>query len=348
MAQVTLTDPDLKDFIAKYAGDILYFDQEWLSLITSLYGYTLIQLTTKDSSGQITGYLPLCYLQSAITGRRLVSLPFADYCPLLAEDEASANDLVNQARELAQDKRVNYLELRTGFNDLLSRREDLMASNLYSRCTIELDPNPDIVWSRFRKSVHGKIRKAQRLGVQVRTIERREEMLDYYHLHLLTRSKKHGMPCQSLKFFQRLWDTFAPRGMLRVDLAEYEGKVVAGSIMGTFKTTAQFLYGASDESYHHLAANNLLTWESIRWCCQHGYQTLDQGRTSHDNPGLMHFKLTWGAIEEPMPYYYYPAVRGLVATSEHSMKYQMLTRCWRKLPLRISGPLGGLIYRHLG
>src|SRR5271165_198900 len=109
VTQVALTDPDLQDFIAKYASNILYFDPEWLHLITSLYGYNLIQLTTKNSSGQITGVLPLCYLQSPLTGRRLVSLPFADYCPLMAEDEASTNDLVNQAIQLAKDKRVNYL-----------------------------------------------------------------------------------------------------------------------------------------------------------------------------------------------------------------------------------------------
>ncbi|HEY0756467.1 MAG TPA: GNAT family N-acetyltransferase [Ktedonobacteraceae bacterium] len=348
MVQGALIDPNLQDFIAKYGGDMLYFDQAWLDLITSLYGYELIQLTTKKSNGQITGFLPLCYLQSAITGRRLVSLPFADYCPLLAEDEASANALLEQAKQLAQAKRVHYLELRAGKNEVLSKRDDFSAGNLYSRYLIPLDSDPDLVWAHFHKSVRGKIRKAQRLGLQVRVVQCREEMLDYYHLHLLTRSKKHGMPSQPLQFFLRLWDIFAPRNMLRVELAEYEGKVVAGSIMGTYNKTAQFLYGASDERFRHLAANNLLTWESIRWCCQQGYKTLDQGRTSYHNPGLMTFKLNWGAIEEALPYYYYPAPRGLVSTDEQSLKYRVLTRCWRMLPLQISGPLGGFIYRHLG
>jgi hypothetical protein len=348
MTQVTLTDSGLKDFIAEHASNILYFEPGWLDLITSLYGYKLIPLTTTNSSGRITGFLPLCLVQSAVTGRRLVSLPFSDYCPLLTEDETSANDLVNKAIEIAKCERIDYLEMRTGRNEMLSQRGDLIEANLYTRWLIPLDPNPDVLWSRFPTSVRGKIKKAQRLGVQWRVGEKRDDMRIYHHLHLQTRTKKHGMPAQPLKFFLRLWDTFAPRGMLRLEFAEYEGQVIAGSIMGICNKTAQFLYGASDERYKTLAANNLLTWESIVWCCKNGYQTLDQGRTAYDNPGLMQFKRNWASVEEPIPYYYYPSIRGLAATPETSLKYQFLTSCWRTLPLQISGPLGGHLYRHLG
>ena len=46
--------------------------------------------------------LPLCLMKSPLTGKRLVGLPFSDLCPLLAEDEASATDLINQAISLAE------------------------------------------------------------------------------------------------------------------------------------------------------------------------------------------------------------------------------------------------------
>lgn len=348
VAQATLNEPGLEDFLTRHAGNFLYFNQGWLKVITSLYGYTLIQLTTKNSKGHITGYLPLCYLQSALRGRRLVSLPFADYCPLLADDETSAHDLVDQALRLAKEKHVNYLELRAGLNETLSQRDDLVKGSLYGRCIVPLDPNPDVVWSGFRKSVHRNVRKAQRYGVQVKVAQTREDILAYYRLHLLTRAKKHGMPAQPLKFFLRLWETLTPLGMLRVELAEYEGKVVAGAINGTYDQTVQFLYGASDEQYNHLAANSLLTWESLRWSCLNGYQRLDQGRTSYDNTGLLTYKRTWGGYDEPLPYYYYPAVRGLAATPESSSTYKLLTRYWRKLPLSLAGPLGSMLYRHLG
>jgi hypothetical protein len=54
----------------------------------------------------VLGYLPLCFIHSPVTGRRLAALPFSDHCPLLAADEASANDLVDQPILPAQEKKA--------------------------------------------------------------------------------------------------------------------------------------------------------------------------------------------------------------------------------------------------
>ncbi len=348
MVQGIQANTNVQAFIEAHASDHFYFDPAWLDLITSLYGYTFIPLTTTISNGHLSGFLPLCYMRSHLTGRRLVSLPFSDYCPLLAEDEASANDLVDQAIELAKSKRVRYLELRTGLHDALSRRTDLAIANLYQRWLVQLDPNSETVWGRIRPQARRKVKKARQEGVQARLAESREDMLTYYRLHLLTRTKKHGMPSQPLTFFQRLWDTFAPTGKLHLELAEYKGQTIAAHITVFSGKQARYMYGASDERYQELAAGYLLTWESIARSCQHGYQLLDLGRTAYDNPGLVQFKRSWGALEEATPYYYYPAVQGLATTPESSKKYQLLTRCWQRLPLPISAPLGGHLYRHLG
>lgn len=348
MTQVTLVDAGVQDFLATHASNDFYFDPAWLNLITSLYGYTLIPLTATNSSGRITGFLPLCSVQSKLTGHRLVSLPFSDSCPLLAEDEASAHNLVDQAIQLARQQQVRYLELRTGQHEALAQRDDLVAANLYASWLIQLDSNPDTVFKRLHQGARRKIKKARAQGVQVRLAERREDMREYYRLHLLTRCKKHGMPAQPLTFFLRLWDTFGPNGQIHLEFAEYEGKAVAAHITAFYGKTARYMYGASDERYHDLGAGHLLTWEEIVWGCQHGYQQLDLGRTAYANPGLMQYKRGWGASEEPSPYYYYPAVQGLAATPESSRKYQLLTNYWKRLPLQFSGPLGGYLYRHLG
>ena len=338
----------LSTFIEQQAKDSLYYSRAWLDLITKLYGYSVISLTTSNTSGQITGFLPLCFMQSPLTGRRLVSLPFSDICPLLAADDDSANDLIEQAVRLAQEKKAKYLELRTGVNEMVSKRPDLVEGNIYVRWLIPLAAEPDTVWSGLRKPIQHQIKKARKLGVQVRVAQHREEVAHYYSLHLQTRSKKHGMPAQPQRFFYELWDTFAASDAMKILLAEYEGNIIAGMVLLAAGTTVRYAYGASDERYLHLAPNNLLMWTAISYGCTHEYQTLDMGRTACDNEGLMEFKRRWGAIKEPLPYYYYPHLEGLATTSEHSRKFRLLTACWRQLPLRIAGPLGGHLYKHLG
>jgi FemAB-related protein (PEP-CTERM system-associated) len=334
-------------FVEQQAKDPFYYSQAWLDLLTKLYGYSVIQLTSTNTSGQLTGTLPLCFMQSPLTGRRLVSLPFSDFCQPLAIDEASTNDLLNQAIQLAREKKVNYLELRTGRDDVLAKRTDLVEGNLYVRWLLPLTTDPEIVWRGFGKPLQRQIKKAQRLDVQIRTAQHREDMEHYYQLHIRTRMR-HGMPAQSRRFFFELWDRFSQSGTMQLLLAEHEKSSIAGIILITSGTTIKYVYGASDECYLHLAPNKLLLWTAIRWGCTHGYQTLDFGRTARDNHGLMEFKRRWGAIEEPLPYYYYPHTAGLAATAESSWKYRLLTACWKRLPLYIAGPLGGYLYGHLG
>src|SRR5689334_16612566 len=146
----------------------LSHDDAWLGLIARVYGYSSVVLTTHDATGRVTGRLPLCLMRSPLTGRRLVSLPFTDHAPLQADDAASAADLIEQAVRLARAERVRYLELRTGPTPALAARNDFAASELYVRWIAELEAGADVAWSRVKKPVQTQIKKARKLGVQVR------------------------------------------------------------------------------------------------------------------------------------------------------------------------------------
>ena len=348
VTSISLSDPRLHTFIEQRSPEPFYYSQAWLDLIAKIYGYSIIPFISTNAIGQITGYLPLSFIQSPLTGRRLVSLPFSDCCPLLTTGDASVTDLLDQATHLAQEKHAKYLELRTGSNEMLATRPDFVEENLYVRWLLPLTPDSSAIWPELRKTVQQTIRKSKKSGVQVRAAQTREEMIQYYRLHLLTRSKKHGMPAQPLRFFTSLWDTFAASGTLKLLLAKYQGTVVAGIILLTSGTTVRYAYSASNQNYLHLSANNLLLWEGITWACARGYTTLDLGRTARENQGLMFYKSGWGAAMEPIPYYYFPNKLGLAATSESSRKFRLLTTCWKRLPISIAGPLGGYLYTHLG
>jgi FemAB-related protein (PEP-CTERM system-associated) len=334
--------------IDEQAKNAFYYDPRWLEILTTFYGYHITCLTTTGGEGQITGFLPLCAVSSPLTGRRLVSLPFSDHCPFLAADEASANDLIEQALHLARQRKVKYLELRAGANKALAQRSDLTESNLYVTWAICLSGRVEDVWSRLRRPVQRQIKKSRKIGVQIRVAESREDMCLYYALHLQTRAKKHGMPVQSPEYFLTLWDTFAASGTLRLLLAEYEGNAIAGIILFASDTTLHYAYGASDEKHLELAPNNLLFWDAITWGCEQGYKVFDLGRTARENDGLMEFKRRWGAAQVPLPYYYYPRTAGLASTSEASRKFRLLTTTWKKLPLAVTVPLGGWLYKHIG
>src|SRR5258708_34202585 len=102
MIHTSLADSNLNTFIEKHARGSLYYSQAWLDLITQIYGYTFIPLTTTNIVGQISRFLPLFPINSPLTGRRLSSLPFSDFCQLPAEDDAIAATLCDQPIKLHQ------------------------------------------------------------------------------------------------------------------------------------------------------------------------------------------------------------------------------------------------------
>lgn len=354
MALVVTQHEALSDFIAQRTDEPFYYQPAWLDLLSRLYGYPVHQLQTTDAAGALTGFLPVMAVRSPLTGRRIVSLPFSDCCPPLVTDDAAAHGLLDQALALAREERARYVELRAGPSAALDTHPELTRNDLYSRWVVPLERDTQAVWGRVKSPAQRQVKKARKEGVTVRAGERLADMDAYHQLHLLTRSRKHGMPTQPLRYFRDLWQTFgAPEAAgnparVRLLLAEHEGAVIAGMILLVSGTTVRYAYGASDERYLRLGPNNSLMWEAISWACENGYSHFDMGRTAHDNPGLVSFKRNWGAMEEPLPYYYYPQIAGLASTSEESWKYRLLTGCWRRLPLPVSEALGGALYRHLG
>jgi CelD/BcsL family acetyltransferase involved in cellulose biosynthesis len=348
MTGAVLSDHNWRPALERQAQEMLDFNQRWLDLITRVYGYQALSLTTRGPDGAITGYLPICALQGAFGRMRLVAIPFSDTCPLLAKDDATTNELVDQAIELARRHKARYLELRAGVNDALAARPDLTAQNLYARHWLPLEADAEAIWAGLRKSVRGSIRKARKLGVRARVAQTLDDVDSFYRLHLRTRTKKHGMPTQPRRFFHDMWNTFSPDGAIRILLAEYEGIPIAAIVLLASGRTVRYAYSASDERYLHLDPVYLLMWEAISWGCGQGFERLDLGRSARDNHGLMAFKRHLGGVEEPLPYYYHPHVAGLAATAESSWRARALAACWKRLPLWLAEPVGGHLYKHLG
>src|SRR5579872_4796034 len=145
IAQVSLHDAPWSPRLAGQAQSCFSYQPAWHALIAKLYGYKVISLTTTNAEGQITGFLPLCTLSSPLTGRRLVSLPFSDHCPLLAEDEQRANDLIERAVHLALVRKARYLELRPGMSQIIEQRPDFIKGDLYVRWLLSLESDPALV-----------------------------------------------------------------------------------------------------------------------------------------------------------------------------------------------------------
>lgn len=331
-----ITDPRWREFLDRTRGATIFHHPAWLELLASNYGYEFRAPCLLDEQGRVVAGLPWARIESRLTGRRLVALPFSDACTPLtggrSEDEL-ARLLDAQRRELGLG-----LEVRARMDAL-----GAPSPHRYWQHTLRLEADAGAVERKAKSSLRRGAAKARREGL-VATRATDDRALDtFYRLHLQTR-RHQGVPTQSKRFIRGLRRIF-DSGHGFVSIVTEEKRPIAAAVFLGFGGHLTYKYGASDRSALKRRPNNLLFSDVIRWACEAGYESLDFGRTDLDNEGLRSFKRGWGAEETPLHYTY----AGLPAPEEGaSLAERVMAPAIRRSPAVVGRLVGAALYRHFG
>ncbi len=252
----------------------------WAKVISESYSYKPLYFT-KVNNNKLTALMPVMAINSPFTGKRGVALPFADYSPVMASNNAHFQELLGEVVEYGKKAKWKTIELRGGKEYF----QDKIPSKTYLTHSLDLVHPKLKIFSKFRSSTKRNIKKAIKENVQVEKLNSLESVKEFYQLNSITR-KKHGLPPQPFYFFRKIYKHIISTKKGFVVLALYRNKVVAGAVYSHFKDRALFKYGASDQNYQHLRANNLVMWEAIKWYAQNGCKSFNFGRTEPDHKGL--------------------------------------------------------------
>jgi len=334
------SDSRWMDFIQTSQNANIFHHPAWMELMHECYGYSASVLALADADGSLRAGLPFMKVNSLLTGRRWVSLPFSDYCNPLYRDEAACEELTCQLVNIFQSHSVNKMEIRWH----LAQRPEVQQASEFVLHTIQLDPDPAQVSKRFKRTHLQNIRTAEERGVKVEFGTQLQHLRAFYELQLETR-KRHGVPAQPWKYFELLWRHIVKAGMGFVLLATKENETIAGMVYLGWGRTLIAKYAASREDRFNLRPNNLLFWEGIRWGCQNGFAVFDMGRTEVENTGLRNFKSRWGAVEEPL---YYSILSSKQFHPSNGRLEHLLHAVIQHSPLWVCRLSGELLYRHVG
>ena len=312
----------------------------WIKVLHEAYRYRPYVFVVLHDAHPIV-ILPIMEVSSSWTGRRGISLPFSDYCdPVLSPDDANS-EAVHTILTYAAKAKWKYLEFRGG-SRLFPEAE---ASSSYSGHVLSLHDDTDALFKSFRDSTRRNIKKAEKNGIDVQESDSAEFLEKFYDLHCLTR-KHHGLPPQPFDFFRKLHAHVIAQNQGRIFLAFHDGKVVAGDICLHFGGRATYKYGASDRTFQHLRASNLLMWEIIKYYASRGFEALDFGRTTPDNKGLMQFKNGWGCRQYSISYYRYDVEKCCLLPPKATGSGRM-NAVFKHTPIPLLRGLGSILYRHM-
>lgn len=317
-------DPRWLEFVASQSPATVFHHPAWSRVLAEAYGFRPLVLAQKAADGAIEAGLPLLELRRSHRGPRFASLPFTDYCPPLTVSlEAFTAGLIAW-REAAsvRDVAVHAALPTTAGIDVTTRAV---------RHVLDLDGSVAELEARMKGTqVLRAVKKARRAGLRATLGRSLKEARVFYGLHVLTRHRQ-GVPVQPRRFVDLLWKHVIDKELGFIVLVYLDRQPVAGALYLAWNRNLIYKFGASDPRFWELRPNNLAMWTAIEWAGEHGYRTLDFGRTDLDNQGLRDFKSRWGATELPLTYSY------LGAAAHPSAAAAVRRARWRKLALDTAG-----------
>ena len=343
-----LTDFRWKPFLAGHPRATVFHSTQWLEALRRTYGYTPVAYTSSRPDEDLRNALLFCRVESWLTGRRLVSLPFSDYCEPLLESPADLQVLFSGAEGHSREEKWRYIELRPLGSVKLStslRR----ATETYTFHELDLEPDLDTLFRSFhRNSTQRKIRRAERESLTYRD-EPASGLLDSFYKLLIVTRRRHHLPPQPKTWFRNLVDCMGDA--LKIRVAFKDGKPVAGMLTLCYKQTFTYKYGCSDSRFHHLGGMHLLFWKSIQEAKHSGMRLFDFGRTGAGQTGLITFKDRWGAVQSELVYSRYAAPGDTPASLEPAgpgWKVRCAKGVFARMPASALSIVGRLLYKHIG
>jgi hypothetical protein len=341
-----LQDSRWTEFVRVHPKASVFHMSSWLTALHRTYGYQPLAFTTSPAGAELKDAIVFCRIDSWFTGKRLVSIPFADHCSPLVDGAENLYELLDCVSE-THGIHVRYVEIRPLSDGNVHLRENtgFREQGQFRIHSLDLRPDLNAILKSFHQdSVQRRISHAERAGLLYERGSSQDLLNKFYHL-LIQTSQRHGVPPKSISWYRDLLSAFKERGQIRV--ASKADVPIAAILTLSHNGVVTYKYGGSDKRYHKFAGMPFLLWRAIVESKEAGAHTFDMGRSDLHNPGLINFKSRWGTVNSPLTYWRCPALSRRPTwfqTNVSSVGSYMLSR----LPGRVTTHLGKLLYKHAG
>jgi hypothetical protein len=341
-----MTDARWTELVDRHPKASVFHSVGWLKVLRLTYGYEPMAFTTSPPTEALNNGFLFCQIDSWLTGRRLVSLPFSDHCELLSDSAEDSNFVIRNLQTRLEAQKWKYIEVRPIHENFgrFGSGIGFRPATAYFLHRLDLRPKLDIVFRGLDKdSVQRRIRRAERAGIAEKCGRSEDLLKDFYTLFVMTR-RRHHLPPIPHDWFRNLIQCQGKALEIRV---AYKDELPIAAILSLqFRDVVYYKYGCSDTRFNKFGAMSWLLWSAIVSGKSVGASKFDMGRTQADNSGLLAFKNHWVPQPERLAYWRFPTVSSLAWSHHH--KLRMAKRIFSYMPNSLLTLMGRLMYRHIG
>ncbi len=324
-------------FIRLSPNGTVFHLSSWRRAVEEVYRHKPHYLVAY-AGNEIRAALPLFEIHGVLSGRILVSVPYAVYGGLCGTDPIARKLLLEEARRLAVRQRIRYVELR----HLSDPDPELPTKSLYVSFVKTLAADPEANMEAIPRKQRRMVRVGLKNGLEAR---RGWEHLGRFFDIFVANKRRLGSPSFPLRFFEAVRTHFGKEAELLT--VWHDSHMVAGVISFFYGDRVMPYYGAALEEAFRLAVNDFMYWELMRESCVSGYRVFDFGR-SREGTGSYDFKHHWGFEPQPLAYQYLLMNGNAMPNLDPSNpRLHFFIDTWKRLPLPVTKWIGPALTRWL-
>lgn len=332
----------LDAFVRGHADGTFFHLSGWRDEVRRFSGHAGEVLVVERPGAEIAGMLPLFLVRSPLLGRALVSVPWAVYGGVVADDEAAAGALIEAAKARAEEVDASYVELRH-LHAGKTAASGLPASDLYVTFLKDLPDDPEECLGTIPRKSRASARQARdRHGME---FAEGIEHLDAFYELFVENKRSLGSPVFGRAWFAALAERFGDDVIVAV--VRHEGEVIAAVLSFVHAGCVMPYYSGAKPGTERLGSMNYMYWKVMESAARRGLSRYDFGR-SRAGTGAASFKKNMGFEPTPLTYEY--VLRGdaeIPSVNPSNAKYDLVRKVWSRLPMPVVKWLGPRLMKGL-
>ncbi len=326
----------------KHKDYSFFHTKEWAEVLLESYSYTPMYFTIQNRT-EYASLIPSFRINSYLTGSRIVSLPFSDFCEPLYSSILQADEIVSEIFSYAKNQNLKYVEFRSS-ETKFPHQSDNYRTDL--RHILFLNKSENETFKSFSENTRRNIKKTAKSNVVV-VIKNDIDGLNFFYKMFCVTRQKHGLPPQPIKFFKNIFEYIIKKGRGDIVLAKHNNQFIAGAVYFKFGEKILYKFGASYPVFNELKGNNAVMWFAIQKYINEKYKEFDFGRTEINHEGLRRFKLSWNTEER----FIYTSKYDIKTSKYLPAKIQtdgFHNRIFNNTPVWALKLISKILYKHIG
>jgi len=303
-------DNNLHNFIESNSPDGGFLQSEYWKKFQEAWGRRTYNLSENGEDGELIAHANIIEHKLPVAGKYFY-VPRGPVLKIFNFQFSIFKQFLNDLIFNAQKNNAGWIRIEPANDEILNSIKDNLPENIkikksavdmQSRDILVMDilgDEKDILAGMKQKTRYN-IRLAGKKGVKVFT-SREEKYINGFCSLIQITAKRDKITSHPKSYYRKMFETI-PGDVLKLYIAEYEGKIIAANLVLFFGKMATYMHGASDNGHRSVMAPYLLQWQQMVDARKAGCERYDFGGIKiqpHPGPLLVkerEAKNSWSGI----------------------------------------------------